>query len=865
MCEGTGHQADPLRIRAGVVIPVFPPATPTVVATSPRAIRWLSSFVDDGRDGVLIINGTGRVTSTNDLAAAVVDLGALGSKGLGLGSTGFPDPDVQPSGTAWPLDATLDGPAHDPVARGLPWHGTVLLPFRSGVAHVVDVVILPMGQPGRSTTAATPPKAQPSVAVVVRDLLALVESSYDSPAAAAPRKDAEPVAEDRPLLDLLGQLMIDGRLVELADEFADVSRDETREETPEAPLPPALVLARLDARVRTGQAALSEVHQAYELLGHAAESVPPVLHSWLAAIAAELHLWHGELSGVLVAAAALRPAEFDDSALGAMAQIRLARVVALAELVDGGGESRHDNGALLEREPESTWTVGLTVDRTPLGIVAERFRALGAHEEGALTVVLAAIAVATTQQPDAVQRSGLDVAAAIHTLTSAGARRVRVAVVGEAWIHALSSQANALGATVAAYRASFANAPRWPVLDRMIDLLDAMMPFLPSRADDERASITPSTIAELVRSVRDLRDLELPATGAILLASNLLLDAGAADAASDLLDTTDVTALGVPRLEHQHRWSRRRAAVLQGLEGATDEVRENWRELLDPSAEHAALLLVLRLARDLGRMGQVSLSNELRNAAEQFVDQYGEGDPNVTALLARPHACHQDSKITPAPVPSPEATPVGGTVEALGPDLVVSIDGASLDLTGLQSRMVMFLVLARAPMSVNHYVELLWPGVDAAVGRNRLKANLHNLRRAFGAGAPPLIQRDAVSVRLVAGTYWRVDVWDLLDGAGAGPTGGTGALEFRPMVADRQFAFDDNVAPLRTAVQRRWLTAAHRTIDDPDAPVVEVAERLLDAGLVDFDLIDRLIDRLHERLDVDRHRLLVDALRALGS
>ena len=75
----------------------------------------------------------------------------------------------------------------------------------------------------------------------------------------------------------------------------------------------------------------------------------------------------------------------------------------------------------------------------------------------------------------------------------------------------------------------------------------------------------------------------------------------------------------------------------------------------------------------------------------------------------------------------------------------------------LPSRAVtaLLLRLALAPERVHareELVELLWPGVDLAVGRNRLRQALSVLKSLLEPpGAPPAISADRLGVRLVAG------------------------------------------------------------------------------------------------------------------
>lgn len=69
--------------------------------------------------------------------------------------------------------------------------------------------------------------------------------------------------------------------------------------------------------------------------------------------------------------------------------------------------------------------------------------------------------------------------------------------------------------------------------------------------------------------------------------------------------------------------------------------------------------------------------------------------------------------------------------------LTVDRDGETIALNALMVRRVLAVLLCRArrPVSVDEFVDTLWPGVPPPTARKTLQGYVHRLRRAFGDGS----------------------------------------------------------------------------------------------------------------------------------
>ena len=145
----------------------------------------------------------------------------------------------------------------------------------------------------------------------------------------------------------------------------------------------------------------------------------------------------------------------------------------------------------------------------------------------------------------------------------------------------------------------------------------------------------------------------------------------------------------------------------------------------------------------------------------------------------------------------------------------------SRDIHHFPSRAVALLLarLASAPERVQpreELIDLLWPGVDLGVGRNRLRQVLSTLKRLLegdAAGASPVLQADRMNVRVVAGAL-DSDVQQLERHWRQGDIAAAQALargEFLPGHYD-QWVLDERsrLAALCERIEQNWVPGVAR-------------------------------------------------------
>jgi len=864
-------------------------------------ITWLESFTDGTRDAVMISDAGGVVVMANEVALAVLDLDRARTSGdrPNLGAL------LEQSGGGELVEVVqvrLD--------LGQPWRGLVSLPILSGESFDVDVVVLPISDTGGASIGA---------AMVVRDLLVIAEHAYretddagggvvleptpppqagvdgqESPGppdlpggrttsedlppgkaspwipadpASDPASDPAPGPADPPLVGTVEQLLevlrpLAGSSAVVATMVAQfesgVSVDEvvggllTGEglldlasvlEPITTSLPSVLLLCRLDGLVRFGRSSVNEVHEAYRLLS---EADPPPLHLWLAAVASEFHLWQGELTGLLVADAALKGQGADGSRIGRVSRARLRRLVTLVEFA--GDDTK--------------------VDLEAFRSTIEEFRLLGAPEEEALTVVLAALTVSIFRDSSVLDAAQPEFAGAVAELERSGAGRLRVALVALAWIGSAYPDTALMADALGRYHRRFDGIGGWPILDRMVDYLDVVFEIL----DYSLESSTPEVRDRLTAAVQDLREIRLPATGAQMLAVMLLLDLGWWEDARTLLFGVDVSLLYNPVLVRNRDVRVLRIDLFRNRPGARDRLVAEAEARCDepPSRMHGYLLI--RLGRDLLRCGFITEGQRFSGAGERMLEAVTPGPrtrfesmllspPNVALPVAEPALVRSADASAGVVEAGAEHPPARAQIRALSPDLEVWREGTQVTITPLQAHMLVTLVVARGPVSTEWFVETVWPEVSPEVGKNRLKAQMHKLRKALGIESGELINRSGAGLALEPGDGWSIDLWEVI----ARPPTAAADLEIvatiLPQVCDRQFAYDDEVAVARALVHDRWAAAAHRSLDAETITSVALSRRLLEVGFADPGLIDRLLGTL----DPSRDGSTIDALSALSA
>jgi len=178
-------------------------------------------------------------------------------------------------------------------------------------------------------------------------------------------------------------------------------------------------------------------------------------------------------------------------------------------------------------------------------------------------------------------------------------------------------------------------------------------------------------------------------------------------------------------------------------------------------------------------------------------------------------------------------------VRLLGPEVEVEVGDRTGTVSPTTARLLVVLVAEGGTAPAERLIDVLWPEVDSATGKARLRVALHRLRRALtaaGAGADeadgaggeaadgtedPIRRRGdlvglAPSVEVDTVEFERLACGDAADRAVA-------LALYRSGVAEVQLAYDDLAAPLRRRLATLWRRLARQALGDARVPQATAA------------------------------------------
>jgi len=891
-------------------------------------IAWLEAFADPERDAVLVAELDGRITMGNGPAVALIDLDRArqgdGPPHLAL----LVDPDRH-------HPELLDHLCRQ-AASLQPWRAACPVPLRGTGLTPVDAVVLPITDESgelmgialilrdlaahaahAAHAADTDTQALHAQALHAQALDTGGSDPFDrapranradeTPPAAAAELDfadgraallqwigrashATPSAEpaqssgagdaDRPtdgalarlrraaegtasFDDVLASELCDGSLTGLATALEDVRRSAVVDESWSTTEPVVARLLRLDGLARSGRATPDDLHRAYRCLAPDADIE---LHRWLAAIATEQHLWRGELTGLLVALAALRASPAPSTRLGLVNRGRLLRMVAIAELL-GAGNHHEVEGRL--------------------GPAQRDFEAAGAIEELCFTTVLATLAMAVALDDVPGREPSTVMSDAADDLAARGSSRVGMALIAGAWLGATRRDAEIIHTFRGRYGeltntiAGAEPADHWPLLDAMHAVLASVEALLRWTDSDCPIQLADDATA----TVEALRQTFSAATATQLLVAGLLLDHGHTERASRLLRHLRGDQIAHPVARSSVHLQSARLAVQRTEPDAWGAFESAIAEVQSLGSARLEAYAWLRGARDLARAGgPISVVVAARRRGARLL---GQPANSYEAFLLLPVATASNELVpelahhehSTSRLPHGDLSLADNRIEVLGPDLAVWRHGQPVILSPLHHALLTELVCARTAVTVDWLVDRLWPDASLETGRNRLKAQLHNLRRTLQVGTGDLIIRTSNGLQLEPGDHWTVDLWELLGLAGSPADPGRIVFGFTPAVCTGRD--HEGLAVLRLLVGNTWVDAAHRLLDQllhphpdqgieldgtselldgsDDVDVLDVAARVVEVGFFDPGLHRRLLGALDPRINA----AMVAALVAL--
>lgn len=367
---------------------------------------------------------------------------------------------------------------------------------------------------------------------------------------------------------------------------------------PDLPLLVRILFA--DAATRTASCSPEQVHELYTEVNRDGR---PEWRLWISAISADFSLWRGDLNGVVVAQAALIGAEeHDRGPLHAIARGRLRRLLGLATLLAGFGM----------REASDDMVAKAISDFESAGCVEEQV-----ITRGLFATVLVLLEGDPKNEHIPVLRECVD------RLLALGSDRVLLAWVALGW----TSGVNFDFATVRDCLAELDAVPDgavWPILRHFVSVLRAVLQL-------HANGPSPDVVAAVLAEFRELNSSLVAGPTAAMYVANVLLDAGAVDAAEE---TMAIAGLPDPSISAVTSLFRReiecRIALFRAPGPDTVAAIEAMaREQAAEGEERLAGEYLMRCAWDCVRAGLTEDAARLRERGEKWVPAEQRGTVGV--------------------------------------------------------------------------------------------------------------------------------------------------------------------------------------------------------------------------------------------
>jgi hypothetical protein len=540
---------------------------------------------------------------------------------------------------------------------------------------------------------------------------------------------------------------------------------------PDLPMPARLFLA--DFQVRRQQVSRELLQELFAALD--AQPDGQQWRLWLSAIAAEYHLWRGELIGALIAQAALAAPPLERQPFDLLGRGRLRRLLAFGTLMTGGDEE-----------------IVAAADHA-LAAAIDDLEAAGQSEEVVVTHGLYALIRLLS---GFVQR---DAHEALHdtvdALVALGSDRAMLGWLAYGWASAIAAEFGLARHAVDEIARAQVPAPA-PLADHLAALLDLACTLVERGTDRE-------IIDAIVGTLDELRATGLALPSFAVYFGSLLLDAGEFETSARLvgsINASEFAAVGAARLA-LNELNARVALHAQPTDAAVAEVEVAIAGWVAVGHTRRGAELALRAATDCRRLHLDDHADRLHHAG-------------LAALPANPNErTPWERLISSGPSLAASRDP-RHVLRVLGPGVEAHRGTSVTAFSDLPARILVELVLARHPLTTEQLTETIWPDSDPGRSRERLKAAVWRIRQQLSLDPDELLTRGPAGLALHLGTRWRIDLWDYLDLAGGGPQEQARALSLlRHDLCSQQFRYDDQLEDRRRDLHRHWARLARGLLD----------------------------------------------------
>jgi hypothetical protein len=336
-------------------------------------------------------------------------------------------------------------------------------------------------------------------------------------------------------------------------------------------------------------------------------------------------------------------------------------------------------------------------------------------------------------------------------------------------------------------------------------------------------------------------------------AANTLADLGSPAAAHFARLEAELPAVG-PVHEIDREILRMRVAALHGAIVPAEDAIGVLARLQAHGHVRQSGRQALRLAHDLARTGALAPAARLHAWGQERVPAGARATLWerwwARPLRARDHTVPMPTSSPPAPptvaaAPGPAATGPGSTAHADGtrlelrvmtPALDVTLDGATVELSDTQAKLLLALVMAHpVPLHVEQVSDLLWPATSPTDTRYRLNSLVHRLRRALGRHGDAVV-RTGPLLRVDADRC-DVDLWRFRSSLADSPPVRRHALTtVRGNLCDAQFPYEDRFQDERHRLCSQWIHHARRALRAGEVDLADLDPALAALNLAPSDL-----------------------------